>query len=126
MECGKHAAQAAEGLEGVTMSFGKMNASIEIVSTEPIKDAEGFSSRGDTVVADVRAYFEQKNSTEKWLNMAQSNEVNALFRIRYIPGVELTNRHVILCNGKRYNIYSVENVKNKRMYLEIMAVSEDG
>ncbi|MGC8718398.1 MAG: phage head closure protein [Thermodesulforhabdaceae bacterium] len=108
------------------MSFGKMNNFIEIISTGPIKDSDGFVSNGDSVIANVRAYFEQKNSTERWLNMAQKSEVDALFRIRCIPGIELTNRHVIICNGVRYNIFSVENVKGKRMYLEILAVSEGG
>lgn len=108
------------------MSYGKMNTIIEIISTDPVKDSEGFTSKDDTVLANIHAYFEQKNSTKKWLNMAQSSEVNALFRLRYIPGIELTNRHVIICEGNRYNIYSVENVKNRGMYLEILAVSVDG
>ncbi len=114
------------------MSFGKMNTFIDIVSIEPTKDADGFVNHGDAVVASVRAYFEQKNSTEKWRNMAQSSEVNALFRLRCIPSFELTNRHIILCEGKRYNIYSVENIKNRKMYLEVLAqatsevVSNDG
>ncbi len=108
------------------MSFGKMNSFIDIVSAEPVKDADGFVNHGDTVLASVRAYFEQKNSTEKWRNMAQSNEVNALFRLRSIPGLEFNTRHVIVREGKRYNIYSVENVKGRGMYLEVLAVSADG
>ena len=108
------------------MSFGKMNTFIDIISTEPTKDADGFVNHGDTVLASVRAYFEQKNSTEKWRNMAQSDEVNALFRLRTIPGLALHNRHVIVCEGKRYNIYSVENVKGRGMYLEVLAVIVDG
>ena len=108
------------------MSFGKMNSFIEIISAEPVKDADGFVNHGDTVLASVRAYFEQKNSTEKWRNMAQSDEVNALFRLRAIPGLELTTRHIIIREGKRYNIYSVENVKGRGMYLEVLAVSADG
>ena len=108
------------------MSFGKMNTFIDIISTEPVKDSDGFVNHGDTVLASVRAYFEQKNSTEKWRNMSQSSEVNALFRLRATPGFELTNRHVIICEGKRYNIYSVENVKGRGMYLEVLAVSADG
>jgi len=108
------------------MSLGKMNAFIKIISTEPLKDADGFVNHGETILASVRAYFEQRNSTEKWRNMSQSSEVNALFKIRSIPGVTLTNRHTILCNEKHYNIYSVENVKNRGMYLEILAVSENG
>lgn len=109
-----------------------MNVTIRIMSTEPIKDAEGFVSKGETIVASVRAYFEQKNSTEKWRNMAQSSEVNALFKIRYIPNLIITNKHIIICNNTRYNIYSVENVRNRGMYLEILAqgtpleVSMDG
>ncbi len=108
------------------MSFGKMNTRIDIISTEPVKDSEGFITTGDNIVASVRAYFEQKNSTEKWVNMSQNNSVNALFRLRNIPNIEITNKHIIVCDGKRYNIYSVENVKNKSMYLEILAVSIDG
>ena len=108
------------------MSFGKMNTFIDVISTEPTKDADGFVNHGDTVLASVRAYFEQKNSTEKWRNMAQSDEVNVLFRLRTIPGLALHKRHVIVCESKRYNIYSVENVKGRGMYLEVLAVSVDG
>ena len=108
------------------MSFGKMNTFIDIISTEPTKDADGFVNHGDTVLASVRAYFEQKNSTEKWRNMSQSSEINTLFRLRVVPDLELNNRHVIACEGKRYNIFSVENVKGRGMYLEVLAVSSDG
>jgi len=126
MEYGQPPSAARPGLEGVSMSFGKMNSFIDIISVEPVKDADGFVNHGDTVLVSVRAYCEQKNSTEKWRNMSQSSEVNALFRLRAIPGFELTNRHVITCEGKRYNIYSVENVKGRGMYLEVLAVSSDG
>ncbi len=108
------------------MSFGKMNTAIDIISTEPQKDAEGFVNHGDTVLARIRAYFEQKNSTEKWRNMAQSSEANALFRFRCIPNLEITKQHIIVCNGMRYNIFSVENIKNRNMYVEVLAVSVDG
>ena len=108
------------------MGLGKLNNTIEIISTEPQKDSEGFVNHGDTVLATVRAYLEQKNSTEKWRSMAQSSEVNALFRFRCIPNLEITKRHFIVCNEKRYNIFSVENIKNRNMYVEVLAVSMDG
>lgn len=73
------------------MSFGKMNSFIDIICTEPTKDADGFVTRGDSVIASVKAYFEQKNSTEKWKSMAQNSEVNALFRLRAIPNLTITN-----------------------------------
>jgi head-tail adaptor len=121
MEYGESTFKTRSELEGVDMSFGKMNTQIDIISTEPQKDADGFVNHGDTVIASVKAYFEQKNSTEKWRNMSQSNEVNALFRLRNIPDIKLSNRHVIICEGKRYNIYSVENIKSRKMYLEVLA-----
>jgi len=108
------------------MSIGKMNSIINIITTEQVKDADGFTSSVDITVASVRAYFEQKNSTERWRSMAQNNEVNALFRLRKIPNLELDCRHIIVCEGKRYNIYSVENVRGRGMYLEVLAVSDDG
>ncbi len=108
------------------MVIGKLNNLINIISTEPIKDSDGFVTNGDKVIASVRAYFEQKNSTERWRNMSQSGEVNALFRLRTIPGVELNTRHTIICDGKRYNIYSVENIRNRNMYLEILAQCASG
>ena len=37
------------------MSFGKMNTWIVIVSTAPVKDAEGFASAGDTALTTVHA-----------------------------------------------------------------------
>jgi SPP1 family predicted phage head-tail adaptor len=106
------------------MSIGKLNSIINIISTEQVKDAEGFTSSVDTTVATVRAYFEQKNSTERWRSMAQNNEVNALFRLRVIPGVEVNTRHIIVCEGKRYNIYSVEDIRGRGMYLEILACGQ--
>ena len=126
MEYSQPPSAARPGLEGVNMSFGKMNSFIDIISAEPVKDADGFVNHGDTVLASVRAYFEQKNSTEKWRNMSQSSEVNALFRLRVVPDLELNNRHIIAYEGKRYNIFSVENVKGRGMYIEVLAVSSDG
>lgn len=108
------------------MSFGKMNTFIEIAKTDKTKDSEGFYFETDVIVANVRAYFEQKNSTEKWVNLSQNSSINALFRIRAIPNILITNKHFILCKGKRYNIFSVENVKNKGMYIEILGADNDG
>lgn len=105
------------------MSFGKMNSFIEIVSTAPTKDAEGFATIGDTTLANVRAYFEPKNSTEKWSNRAVFAEANALFRFRRIPGLVVDTTHIILCNGKRYGILSAENVRG--MYVEVLGKAVD-
>jgi len=108
------------------MSFGKLNAFIEIVSSKQTKDAEGFAASGDTVLANVRAYFEPKNSTERWRNNAVFAEATALFRFRIIPGMKIETSHFILCGGERYNILSVEDVRQRGMYIEAFAKAVSG
>ena len=108
------------------MSFGKMNAFAEIVTTTPTKDAEGFAVKGDTTLANVRAYFEPKNSTEKWRNNAVFAEANALFRFRAIPDLTITTNMFIICNGERYNIISIEDVRGRGMYLEVFGKAVSG
>jgi hypothetical protein len=100
------------------MSVARMNSFIEIVSTNSTKDSEGFVARGDTVVANVRAYFEPKNASEKWRNNAAFTEASALFRFRAIPGVAIDSTLYILCGGDRYRIISAEDVRRRGMYIE--------
>ena len=72
------------------MSFGKMRALVQILSTEAVKDSEGFSTSRDTVLAEVRAYHEARHVSERWANRAAFSEATDLFRFRAIPGVEIT------------------------------------
>ncbi|MCL1963572.1 MAG: head-tail adaptor protein [Firmicutes bacterium] len=106
------------------MSYGKINSFIEIVTATPTKDAEGFAVTDDTVLANVRAYFEPKNSTEKWSNRAVFAEASALFRFRAIPGLKIETSHVVVCGGQRYNILSVEDVRGRGMYIEVTAKAQ--
>jgi len=78
------------------MSFGKMNTFIEIIATAPDKDTEGFTSMGDTTLANVRAYKEERHGSEIWANRAAFSTASALFRFRMIPGLKIDTRLVIL------------------------------
>ena len=91
------------------MSFGKMRTPIQILLTENVKDSEGFSTPKDTVLASVRAY------------RAAFSEATDLFRFRTIPGLQITTKLFLLCGGCRYDITSVEDVKGRGMYVEILA-----
>ena len=102
------------------MSFGKMNTVFSLYSPTPTKDAEGFINPGDTILATGRAYYEPKNSTEKWRNSAVFAEASALFRFRAIPGLTVDTTMFIICNGERYNIISAEDVRGKNMYIELL------
>jgi head-tail adaptor len=103
------------------MSFGKMNTLIDIVEKVTIKDAEGFRTEVDNIVASVRAYREGRHGNEKWANRAQFSEATDLFSFRRIPNVTVTTAMVVVNNEGRFEITSVENVKGRGMYIEVLA-----
>ena len=103
------------------MSFGKMNTFIDLVEKQTVRDSEGFSTETDIVLASVRAYREGRHGNEKWANRAQFSEATDLFRFRCIPGITVTTAMVVINDGGRFEITSVENVKGRGMYIEVLA-----
>ena len=102
------------------MSYGKMNTFIDLVEKQTVRDSEGFSTETDIVLASVRAYREGRHGSEKWANRAQFSEATDLFRFRYIPGVTITTAMAVINDGGRFEITSVENVKGRGMYIEVL------
>lgn len=102
------------------MSFGKLNCFIRLLQREPMLDAEGFASAGESLVASVRAYREDRHGTERWANLATFANASALFRFRAIPGVKVTPALVLETDGERFEILSVEDVRGRRRYTEIL------
>ena len=121
MEHGQSTFATRPRLEGVSMSFGKMNTLIDIVEKVTIKDAEGFRTEVDNIVASVRAYREGRHGNEKWANRAQFSEATDLFCFRRIPNVTVTTAMVVVNNEGRFEITSVEDVKGRGMYIEVLA-----
>ena len=103
------------------MSFGKMNTFIDLVQKATVKDPEGFSTETDKIIASVRAYREGRHGTEKWANRATFSEATDLFCFRRIPGVNVTTAMVVVCESGRFSITSVEDVKGRGMYIELLA-----
>lgn len=103
------------------MSFGKMNTFIDIIEKVTINDSEGFSTEIDNIVATIRAYREGRHGTEMWANRATFSEATDLFRFRCIPGVTVTTSMLIACENGRFEITSVEDVKGRGMYTEVLA-----
>ena len=111
------------------MAYGKMNRSINIISTAPTKDAEGFITTGDTVVATIRAYKEVRNTGAKWERIASNAafvNVTALFRFRRIPGMVVDTTLFVIDGDGRYNIISCEDVRGRGMYIEVLAEKIEG
>ena len=102
------------------MSFGKMNKQIEITQKQVITDSEGFQSESNVVVARIRAYREGRHGSEKWANRAVFSEATDLFRFRTIPNLNITTDMRILCDNSVFEITSVEAVKGRGMYIEVL------
>lgn len=103
------------------MSYGKMNTFIDIISAAPLKDADGFVTTGDHIVASIRAYKEDRHGNERWANMAAFSEATAFFRFRKLPDSEITTSLFIVCDSERYRIVSAEDVRGRGMYIEVLA-----
>ncbi len=103
------------------MSFGKMNTRIQIARKVITTDDEGFKTETNEVLASVRAYREGRHGSGKWANMAAFSTATDLFRFRTIPHLEVTTEMRILCGNKTFEITSVEDVKGRGMYIEVLA-----
>ena len=103
------------------MSFGKMRELIDIVETVTVKDADGFATSTDDVLASVRAYHEERHGNTSWANRASFSTASSLFRFRVILDFHVTPSHQIICRGERYKILSVEDVRGRGMYVECLA-----
>ena len=102
------------------MSFGKMNGFAYLIRKETVKDSEGFSSETNIPLASFRVYREGRHGSEKWANLAAFSDATDLFRFRIIPGLEVTTEMFLVCDGDVYDIESVENVKGRGMYIEVL------
>ena len=103
------------------MSFGKMNGFADIIATKKVKESEGFSTSVDEVLASVRVYREGRHGSQRWANLAAFSDSTDLFRFRLIPGLGITTDHILVCDGDRFEITSVEDVKGRGMYIEVLA-----
>jgi len=94
---------------------------IELFRMETTIDDEGFEVTEDIALAHVRAYREDRYGSETWKNRSLFSTATVLFRIRAIPDITLDTRCVIITDDGRYNILSVEDIRHKGMYWEILA-----
>ena len=106
------------------MSFGKMNGFADIVKTRQVKDSEGFIQSENEVLASVRVYREGRHGSQRWANLAAFSEATDLFCFRCIPGLTVTTDQFLICDDCRYDIVSVEDVKGRGMYIELLAKKE--
>lgn len=103
------------------MSLGLMNKPAKLCEKVSTIDSEGFSGLTVAIISDIRVFVEGRHGSEKWANLTAFSEATELFRFRKIPQIEITTSMYILYNGNEYNILSVENVKGRDLYVEVLA-----
>ena len=103
------------------MSFGKMNGLALIKRHYKEKDSDGFKNDTDLVVASIHCYREGRHGSKRWVNLASFTDATDLFRFRVIPNLKVTTDYVLEYEGEVFKILSVENVKGKGMYVEVLA-----
>lgn len=103
------------------MGLGLMNKEAKICKIVHTADSEGFKTKTVEVLASIRVFVEGRHGSERWANLAAFSEATELFRFRVIPNLKVTTSHFILFENEQYDILSVENIKGRNMYIEVLA-----
>ena len=99
----------------------RMNTVASIGRAWTSTDEEGFSITRVSPVAIVRVYREGRHGSVRWANLAAFSEATDLFRLRTIPNLTIVPGMYVLIGSERFEILSVEDVKGRGMYLELLA-----
>ena len=86
-----------------------------------VTDTEGFSAPTVRVLSHLRVFVEGRHGSERWANLAAFSEATELFRFRRIPNLKITTKQFILFENEEYDILSVEDIKGRNMYVEVLA-----
>lgn len=103
------------------MSFGKMNGFLTIRKRVISIDDEGFKVVNEPIVAMVRCYREQRHGSLRWANLAAFSQATDLFIFRRIPRLQFNTDYILEIDGRRFAPLSVEDVKSRGMYIEVLA-----
>ncbi|MEX3505466.1 head-tail adaptor protein [Corynebacterium sp. LK2510] len=98
--------------------IGSMRETIDLIAPVTVRDKAGFTTTRDQVVATVRAYRETRHATSAWVNRAAYTNATVLFRIRTMPGLDVSEVMEIATHDGRFVIDTVEVIGR---YVEILA-----
>lgn len=99
----------------------QLNKRVEVYKKEITSDLEGFTRKNKVSLGFTRMSREGRHGSQMWANYATFSEATDLFKCRRDPNIEITTSCFLLVDGVEYDILSVENVKGKGLYLEILA-----
>ena len=99
-------------------SIGSMREHLDLIRPVVTRDKAGFTTTRDEVVASVRASIEVRHASSAWVNRAAYTKADVLFRIRAIPGLQVSADMEIASDRGRFVIDAVEHIGR---YVEILA-----
>lgn len=88
---------------------------------QTVKNAASFATTEQVFQAKVRAYIEPRHASAAWVNRAAYTNATHLLRIRTIPGLEISTDMVVETKYGLFAIDTIEDVKGRGRYLEILA-----
>ena len=103
------------------MSYGKMNMPAILLKVKTVKDKEGFPVKSEVPLATMRVYREGRHGSLKWANLSAFSDATDLFRFRKLNNINVTPALILSCGGEQFEILSVEDVKGRGMYTEVLA-----
>ncbi len=101
--------------------ISSLSTPVRIVEPLYGKDPDGFQTVSERTIAEILCRMEVKNATERWSNRADLREASSIFTFRSIPGMTITTRMVLMHGDDRYDILSVEDIRGRGMYTQIVA-----
>ena len=100
-----------------------MNGFADIVETRQVKDSEGFTHSEDEVLASVRVYREGRHAVSAGRTSPHSAK-RPTCPLSVYSGADGHYRPLLICDDGCYDIVSVEDVKGRGMYIEVLAKKE--
>lgn len=94
-----------------------MNNFIDIIERSVTKDAEGFGTERDVILASIRAEKSYSAMHETDANNAAFAVQTAVFKFRRLRGLTVSPAMFIADNAGRYNITAVDEMSGKGMYI---------
>ena len=93
---------------------------IEVIKVTHTKDNDAFSIDQEEIIASVRANREGRHGSLKWANRASFSEATEQYIFRKVPDIEIKTDMIIVDGNDRFVITSVEDVKGRGMYIEVL------
>lgn len=102
------------------MGIGRMDHFIDIVEVTSNIDNDGFNLPTVKVLCSTRAFREGRHGSKAWANRAAFTEATELYRFRKIPDIKITDKYLIYEGDEHFEITSIEDVKGRGMYIEVL------